>query len=115
MNSVWYALESFSPNIVLIIGGVDKGNDYSMLRDLVKQKVSAIVCIGKDNGRIHDAFEDVVDAIVNSSSMSDAVEIASHLAHKGDTVLLSPACASFDRFKNYEDRGTQFKEAVMNL
>ncbi|HIX55659.1 MAG TPA: UDP-N-acetylmuramoyl-L-alanine--D-glutamate ligase [Candidatus Sphingobacterium stercoripullorum] len=115
VNSVWYALESFSPNIVLIIGGVDKGNDYSMLRDLVKQKVSAIVCIGKDNGRIHDAFEDVVDAIVNSSSMSDAVEIASHLAHKGDTVLLSPACASFDRFKNYEDRGTQFKEAVMNL
>jgi len=115
VNSVWYALESFSTDIVLLLGGVDKGNDYEMLRDLVKDKVKAIVCIGKDTSRIHDAFEDDVEIIVNSSSMKDAVQIASHLASKGDTVLLSPACASFDWFKNYEDRGDKFKEAVMAL
>ncbi|PVH24033.1 UDP-N-acetylmuramoyl-L-alanine--D-glutamate ligase [Sphingobacterium corticibacter] len=115
VNSVWYALESFSPDIVLIMGGVDKGNDYDMLRDLVKSKVKAIICIGKHNGRIHEAFESDTDVIVNSASMGDAVEIASHIAKKGDTVLLSPACASFDWFKNYEDRGDQFKEAVMAL
>lgn len=115
VNSVWYALESFSTDIVLLLGGVDKGNDYDMLRDLVKQKVKAIICIGKDTSRIHDAFEDEVDVIVNSSSMEDAVMIASHIASKGDTVLLSPACASFDWFKNYEERGDKFKEAVMAL
>ncbi|WP_164112780.1 MULTISPECIES: UDP-N-acetylmuramoyl-L-alanine--D-glutamate ligase [Sphingobacterium] len=115
VNSVWYALESFSPDIVLLLGGVDKGNDYNMLLDLVKQKVKAIICIGKDTSRIHDAFEDEVDVIVNSASMEDAVQIASHLAKKGDTVLLSPACASFDWFKNYEERGDKFKEAVMAL
>lgn len=115
VNSVWYALESFSPDIVLIMGGVDKGNDYEMLRDLVKSKVKAIICIGKDNSRIHEAFESDTEVIVNSASMQDAVEIASHIAKKGDTVLLSPACASFDWFKNYEDRGDQFKEAVMAL
>ena len=115
VNSVWYALESFSTDIVLIMGGVDKGNDYEMLKDLVRSKVKAIICIGKDTGRIHEAFEDDTDVIVNSASMSDAVQIASHLAKKGDTVLLSPACASFDWFKNYEDRGDKFKEAVMTL
>ncbi|HLT86728.1 MAG TPA: UDP-N-acetylmuramoyl-L-alanine--D-glutamate ligase [Sphingobacterium sp.] len=115
VNSVWYALESFSPDIILIMGGVDKGNDYEMLRDLVKSKVKAIVCIGKDNVRIHESFEEDTDVIVNSSSMQDAVEIASYLAKKGDTVLLSPACASFDWFKNYEERGEKFKEAVMSL
>lgn len=115
VNAVWYALESFAPKIVLIMGGVDKGNDYEMLRDLVQTKVRAIVCIGKDNSRIYDALEEDAQIIVNSSSMQDAVQIASHLAKKGDTVLLSPACASFDWFKNYEDRGDQFKEAVMNL
>ncbi|TYR38422.1 UDP-N-acetylmuramoyl-L-alanine--D-glutamate ligase [Sphingobacterium phlebotomi] len=115
VNSVWYALESFSPDIILIMGGVDKGNDYEMLRDLVKTKVKAIVCIGKDTVRIHESFEDDTDVIVNSSSMQDAVEIASYLAKKGDTVLLSPACASFDWFKNYEERGEKFKEAVMSL
>lgn len=115
VNSVWYALESFSTDIVLIMGGVDKGNDYEMLRDLVKSKVKAIICIGKDTSRIHEAFEDDTDVIVNSASMSDAVQIASHLAKKGDTVLLSPACASFDWFKNYEDRGDKFKAAVMTL
>ncbi|MEC3880569.1 UDP-N-acetylmuramoyl-L-alanine--D-glutamate ligase [Parapedobacter sp. 10938] len=115
VNAVWYALESFAPQVVLIMGGVDKGNDYEMLRDLVKTKVRAIVCIGKDNSRIYDALEDDAKIIVNSSSMRDAVEIASHLAQKGDTVLLSPACASFDWFRNFEDRGDQFKEAVMDL
>ncbi len=115
VNSVWYALESFSPNIILLLGGVDKGNDYEMLRDLVRQKVKAIICIGKDTSRIHDAFEEEVDVIVNSSSIEDAVHIASHVASKGDTVLLSPACASFDWFKNYEERGDKFKEAVMAL
>lgn len=115
VNAVWYALESLAPYVVLIMGGVDKGNDYDMLRDLVRTKVRAIVCIGKDTSRIHDALEDDAPIIVNSSSMKDAVEIASHIAQKGDTVLLSPACASFDWFKNFEDRGDQFKEAVMNL
>lgn len=115
VNSVWYALESFSEGIVLIMGGVDKGNDYSMLTDLVKSKVKGIVCIGRDNSRIHESFDDVVEVITNSSSMKDAVDLASHIAKKGDTVLLSPACASFDWFKNYEDRGDRFKEAVMEL
>lgn len=115
VNSVWYALESFSTDIVLLLGGVDKGNDYSMLTDLVKDKVKAIVCLGKDTARIHEAFEDHVEVIVNSTSMQDAVVLASHLATKGDTVLLSPACASFDWFKNFEDRGDKFKEAVMAL
>lgn len=115
VNSVWYALESFSPEIILIMGGVDKGNDYEMLRELVKSKVKAIICIGVDNTRIYEAFETEAPVIVNSASMQDAVEIASHLSKKGDTVLLSPACASFDRFKNFEDRGDQFKNAVMAL
>src|SRR5690606_15650069 len=99
----------------LIMGGVDKGNDYSMLSDLIRQKVKAIICIGKDNSRIHEALESDVEVILNSASMKDAVTIASHIAKKGDTVLLSPACASFDWFKNYEDRGDQFKNAVMEL
>ena len=115
VNSTWYALESMTPDVVLILGGVDKGNDYDMLRDLVKQKVKAIVCLGKDNKRIHDAFENDVDVMVNTTSAAEAVQIAYHLAKKGDTVLLSPACASFDLFTNYEDRGRQFKAAVLEL
>lgn len=115
VNSTWYALESMTTDVVLILGGVDKGNDYSMLKELVKQKVRGIVCLGKDNKRIHDAFEDDVDIIVNTSSAAEAAQIAFHLAKKGDTVLLSPACASFDLFKNYEDRGQQFKDAVVQL
>lgn len=115
VNSVWYALESFSTPIVLLLGGVDKGNDYTMLADLVKDKVHAIVCLGKDTAAIHKAFEQDVEIIVNSTSMQDAVILSSHLAKKGDTVLLSPACASFDWFKNYEDRGDKFKAAVMEL
>jgi len=115
VNSTWYALESMTSDVVLILGGVDKGNDYSMLKELVKQKVKAIVCLGKDNERIHAAFEDDVHLIINTSSAQDAVQTAYHLATKGDTVLLSPACASFDLFKNYEDRGRQFKQAVKEL
>jgi UDP-N-acetylmuramoylalanine--D-glutamate ligase len=115
VNSTWYALESMTSDVVLILGGVDKGNDYTMLKDLVKQKVKAIVCLGRDNERIHSAFEDDVDIIVNTYSAQEAAQVAYHLATKGDTVLLSPACASFDLFKNYEDRGNQFKAAVKEL
>jgi UDP-N-acetylmuramoylalanine--D-glutamate ligase len=115
VNSTWYALESMPKGVILILGGVDKGNDYSMLNDLVKQKVKAIVCMGKDNQRIHSAFEGMVSEIVDTSSAQEAVYVSYHLAKKGDTVLLSPACASFDLFKNYEDRGNQFKKAVMDL
>ncbi|WP_129716488.1 UDP-N-acetylmuramoyl-L-alanine--D-glutamate ligase [Pedobacter sp. SYP-B3415] len=115
VNSTWYALESMNSDVVLIMGGVDKGNDYQMLKDLVQSKVKAIVCLGKDNKRIHEAFEDDVEVIVNTFSAFEAVQIAYHLAKKGDTVLLSPACASFDLFTNYEDRGNQFKLAVKEL
>lgn len=115
VNSVWYALESMPANVVLIMGGVDKGNDYNILKDLIKSKVGAIVCIGKDNERIHDAFENETEVIVNAKSMKEAVNLAYNLAKKGETVLLSPACASFDLFKNYEDRGDQFKAAVREL
>ncbi|MDN3586263.1 UDP-N-acetylmuramoyl-L-alanine--D-glutamate ligase [Pedobacter aquatilis] len=115
VNSTWYALESMTTDVVLIMGGVDKGNDYGMLKDLVKSKVKAIVCLGKDNKRIHDAFEDDVEVIVNTFSAEEATQIAFHLAKRGDAVLLSPACASFDLFKNYEDRGNQFKAAVKEL
>ncbi len=115
VNSTWYALESVGSDVVLIMGGIDKGNDYSMLKDLVRSKVRAIVCMGKDNKRIHEAFEDDVEIIVNTFSANEAVQVAYHLAKKGNTVLLSPACASFDLFKNYEDRGNQFKAAVKEL
>ena len=115
VNSTWYALESMPGEVVLILGGVDKGNDYNMLKDLIKSKVKAIVCLGKDNKRIHEAFEDDVEVIVNTFSANEAVQIAYHLAKKGNTVLLSPACASFDLFKNYEDRGNQFKKALKEL
>jgi len=100
---------------VLILGGKDKGNDYSPLFDLVRDKVRAIVCMGVDNAKIHAAFEDKVDTIVDTMSAPEAVKAASQLAVEGDTVLLSPCCASFDLFKSYEDRGRQFKEAVRNL
>ena len=115
VNSTWYALESIYKPIVWIAGGVDKGNDYNMLKALAKEKVKAIVCLGKDNQKLHDAFKGVVKNIVNTSSMDEAVKAAYYLARNGDTVLLSPACASFDLFENYEDRGTQFKQNVRNL
>lgn len=115
VNSTWYALESMDKPTILILGGVDKGNDYSLIRDLVKEKVKAIVCMGVDNRKIHEAFQNDVSLIVNTASAEEAVKAAFHFATKGDTVLLSPACASFDLFKNYEDRGKQFKEAVKDL
>lgn len=115
VNSTWYALESMEKPTILILGGVDKGNDYSLLTDLVKEKVKAIVCMGVDNRKIHEAFQHDVEVMVNTASAREAVQAAFHLANKGDVVLLSPACASFDLFKNYEDRGEQFKAAVREL
>ncbi|MBC8035569.1 MAG: UDP-N-acetylmuramoyl-L-alanine--D-glutamate ligase, partial [Chitinophagaceae bacterium] len=115
VNSTWFALESLNKPTILILGGVDKGNDYSELYELVKEKVKAIVCMGIDNRKIHEAFGNYVELIVNTSSAKEAVQAAFHFAEKGDAVLLSPACASFDLFKNYEDRGRQFKEAVREL
>ncbi|MBN9379807.1 MAG: UDP-N-acetylmuramoyl-L-alanine--D-glutamate ligase [Chitinophagaceae bacterium] len=115
VNSTWYALESMDKPTILILGGVDKGNDYSLIRDLVKEKVKAIVCMGVDNRKIHEAFQNDVALMVNTASAEEAVKAAFHFATKGDVVLLSPACASFDLFKNYEDRGRQFKEAVRDL
>ena len=115
VNSTWYALESMEKPTILILGGVDKGNDYSLIRDLVREKVKAIVCMGVDNRKIHEAFQQDVPLMVNTASAEEAVKAAFHFATKGDVVLLSPACASFDLFKNYEDRGRQFKEAVRDL
>jgi UDP-N-acetylmuramoylalanine--D-glutamate ligase len=115
VNSTWYALESMEKPTILILGGVDKGNDYSLIRDLVKEKVKAIVCMGTDNRKIHEAFQNDVALMVNTESAEEAVKAAFHFATKGDVILLSPACASFDLFKNYEDRGRQFKEAVRDL
>jgi UDP-N-acetylmuramoylalanine--D-glutamate ligase len=115
VNSTWFALESMEKPTILILGGVDKGNDYSLIKELVKEKVKAIVCMGADNLKIHEAFGDIMPLIVNTDSAIDAVKSAFHFATKGDVVLLSPACASFDLFKNYEDRGTQFKKAVKEL
>jgi UDP-N-acetylmuramoylalanine--D-glutamate ligase len=114
VNSTWYALESMTRPTVLILGGIDKGNDYSLLADLVREKVKAIVCLGIDNQKIHDAF--AVDIkIISTASAENAVQAAFSICRPGDVVLLSPACASFDLFKNYEDRGKQFKEAVKNI
>ena len=115
VNSTWYALESVKTPIVLILGGTDKGNDYAPLFDLVREKVKAIVCMGVDNKKIHDSFRDIVPVIVDTLSATECVNKCAELASPGDTVLLSPCCASFDLFKNYEDRGRQFKEAVRNL
>lgn len=115
VNSTWYALESMTRPVILILGGIDKGNDYSSILDLVKEKVKAIVCMGVDNRKIHEAFGKHVEVMVNTGSAKEAVRASFHLANKGDVVLLSPACSSFDLFKNYEDRGRQFKEAVREL
>jgi UDP-N-acetylmuramoylalanine--D-glutamate ligase len=115
VNSTWYALESMQKPTILILGGIDKGNDYSLLYDLVAEKVKAIVCMGVDNSKIHHAFAGRVATIINTASAEEAVNTAFRIATVGDVVLLSPACASFDLFKNYEDRGVQFKDAVRNL
>jgi UDP-N-acetylmuramoylalanine--D-glutamate ligase len=115
VNSSWYAIECMENKIVWIVGGIDKGNDYTELFPVVREKVRAIVCLGKDNRKIVETFKDIVPTIVETSSMEEAVRSSYYLARKGDTVLLSPACASFDLFSNYEDRGRKFKEAVRNL
>jgi len=115
INSTWFALESMNKPTVLILGGTDKGNDYTLMEELVQQKVKAIVCMGLDNKKIIEAFKDKVPTIIETDSAKKAVNAAFRLSTKGDVVLLSPACASFDLFKNYEDRGKQFKEAVKEL
>ncbi len=115
VNATYYALESIKTPIVWIVGGIDKGNDYKVLMPLVREKVKAIICLGMDNSKIKYAFGNVVDLFVETYAMSEAVKVAYKIAERGDTVLLSPACASFDLFKNYEDRGNQFKEAIKNL
>ena len=115
MNSCWYALESMSTPVVLILGGKDKGNDYSEIEEFVREKVTAIVCMGKDNTKIKEFFAGKVPVISDTHSMEDAVEECARLAKPGETVLLSPCCASFDLFKSYEDRGCQFKDCVHKL
>ena len=115
VNSTWYALESMDKPVVWIVGGVDKGNDYSPLIPLVKDKVKAIVCLGEDVLKIHEAFRGCVETIINTTSMQEAVAMSSHFSTRGDVVLLSPCCASFDLFQNFEDRGRQFKFNVRNL
>ena len=115
VDAAWYALECQTRPVIWIVGGTDKGNDYSSLVELAREKVKAIICMGVDNAKIHAAFENVVPQMCDVTSAADAVKMADSLASAGDVVLLSPCCASFDLFKNYEDRGRQFKEAVRNL
>ncbi len=115
VNATFFALDSMSTPTVWIVGGIDKGNDYNELMSLVREKVKAIICLGIDNKKIIDVFGNVVDMMIEVNNMEDAVKMAQRLSEKGDTVLLSPACASFDLFENYEDRGNQFKQAVKNL
>ena len=115
VNAVYFALESMTAPTVWIVGGVDKGNDYQILYPLVREKVKAIICLGVDNQKIINAFEPITDIMVETQSMKEAVLVAKKIADKNDNVLLSPACASFDLFENYEDRGNQFKKAVREL
>ena len=115
INSVWFALESMHKDTIWIVGGVDKGNDYSELTELVDKKVKAIVCIGQNTDNIYKYFKDYVDNIVNANNMNEAVGFSYQLAEKGDVVLLSPACASFDMFSNFNHRGTEFKKSVRSL
>ncbi|MCX6226785.1 MAG: UDP-N-acetylmuramoyl-L-alanine--D-glutamate ligase [Bacteroidia bacterium] len=115
VNSTWYALESMKVKVVWIVGGIDKGNDYSILHALVRERVKSIVCLGIDNSRIHQSFDDLINIVVDTDNMEEAVRTAYYLAEEGNVVLLSPCCASFDLFENYEDRGRQFKDAVRNL
>ncbi len=115
VNSTWYALESMSKPVIWIAGGIDKGNDYSVLVPLVQKRVKALICLGADNTPLHSAFGKCVDIMVNTSNMHDAVRMAYQLGNPGDVVLLSPACASFDLFENFEDRGRKFKDEVIKL
>ena len=115
IDSAWYALDAQTRPVVWIVGGTDKGNDYSILNDLVREKVKAIVCMGVDNAKIHAAFGSMGKPMSDALSAEEAVKQAAGFAEPGDVVLLSPCCASFDLFKNYEDRGAQFKAAVRAL
>jgi UDP-N-acetylmuramoylalanine--D-glutamate ligase len=115
INATFYALDSMQSPTVWIVGGVDKGNDYTELLSLVNEKVKAIICLGKENEKIKHVFASTVEVLVETESMIEAVKIAYKIAEKGDNVLLSPACASFDLFENYEDRGRQFKAAIRSL
>ena len=115
VNSTWYALESMTTPTVWIAGGVDKGNNYKEIEEMVKKRVKAIICLGKENAKLHKAFDGVVDTVIDAKDMQEAVRKAYYLASNGEAVLLSPACASFDLFENYEDRGRQFKESVKQL
>ena len=115
VNAAWYALESVQKPIIWIAGGIDKGNDYTLLMDLVKNKVKAIICLGKENENILNAFKNCVEVIVETDSMDEAIKLGIHIGKMDDTVLLSPACASFDLFENFEERGNKFKKAVNNL
>ncbi|MDQ3100110.1 MAG: UDP-N-acetylmuramoyl-L-alanine--D-glutamate ligase, partial [Bacteroidota bacterium] len=115
VNSTWYALESMTKPVIWVVGGVDKGNDYATLRELVRSKVKTIVCLGTDNEKIHKAFGEVVECIVDTASAEQAVQTSYDMAEPGDVVLLSPACSSFDLFENYEERGRRFKTAVKSL
>ncbi|UII80697.1 UDP-N-acetylmuramoyl-L-alanine--D-glutamate ligase [Flagellimonas sp. CMM7] len=115
VNATYYALDGIKKPIVWIVGGVDKGNDYKELMPMVREKVKAIVCLGMDNSKLKDVFGNVIDLMVETYSMEEAVKVAYKISERGDSVLLSPACASFDLFENYEDRGNQFKAAIKNL
>jgi UDP-N-acetylmuramoylalanine--D-glutamate ligase len=115
VNAAWYALESMKKPVIWIAGGIDKGNEYDSMKPIAREKVRALICLGKDNLKLHEAFEDVIENIMETTSMKEAVRMAASLAADGEVVLLAPACASFDLFQNYEDRGRQFKNAVLNL
>ena len=115
VNSCWYALQSMRTKVVLILGGTDKGNDYTEIEELVRQKARGLIFLGKDNRKLRAFFDGIVPDIEEVNSMKDAVDTAYRMAEKGDTVLLSPCCASFDLFQNYEDRGNQFKDCVRRL
>ena len=115
VNAAWYALESMQKPVIWIAGGIDKGNEYDSMKPVAREKVKAMICLGKDNAKLHDAFADVINNISETTSMKEAVRMAASMAAEGDVVLLAPCCASFDLFQNYEDRGRQFKNAVLNL
>src|SRR5690606_20361460 len=114
VDSVFYALDSITDPVILIMGGIDKGNNYDNIKDLVIQKVKSLICLGKDNSKLLQYFSDKV-SIIEASNMNEAVHASFKVAAEGDVVLLSPACSSFDLFKNYEDRGLQFKDSVLQL
>jgi UDP-N-acetylmuramoylalanine--D-glutamate ligase len=115
VNAAWFALESMKKTVIWIAGGIDKGNEYDSMKAVVREKVKALICLGKDNTKLHEAFADVLPNITETTSMKEAVRMAASMAQEGDVVLLAPCCASFDLFQNYEDRGRQFKNAVLSL